>query len=93
MARLFISIEGSPNFAVLIVPLTSRGRMGRRMFPAKIYIGQITIVFGIVVASTWGATQWTAAALGFQQRLGEPWFAIAGYPRLFSFLSRRCPDR
>ncbi|MCP1834024.1 hypothetical protein ACVIHH_001296 [Bradyrhizobium sp. USDA 4518] len=52
MARLFISIEGSPNFAVLIVPLTSRGRMGRRMFPAKIYIGQITIVFGIVVAST-----------------------------------------
>ncbi|MGY4313970.1 hypothetical protein [Bradyrhizobium sp. JR3.5] len=33
------------------------------MFPAKIYIGQITAVFGIVIASTWGATQWTAAAL------------------------------
>ena len=50
------------------------------MFPAKIYVGQIAVVFGIVVASTWGATQWTAAALGFQQRLGEPWFSIVGYP-------------
>ncbi|MCK1641237.1 conjugal transfer protein TraG [Bradyrhizobium sp. 157] len=50
------------------------------MFPAKIYVGQITVVFGIVVASAWGATQWTAAALGFQERLGAPWFLIAGYP-------------
>ena len=50
------------------------------MFPAKIYVGQIAVVFGIVVASTWGATQWTAAALGYQQRLGEPWFLIVGYP-------------
>ncbi|MCP1970626.1 conjugal transfer protein TraG [Bradyrhizobium elkanii] len=50
------------------------------MFPAKIYVGQITVVFGIVIASTWGATQWTAAALGFQARLGPPWFAISGYP-------------
>jgi len=50
------------------------------MFPAKIYVGQITIVFGIVVASTWGATQWTASSLGFQARLGEPWFIVVGYP-------------
>ncbi|MEH2484144.1 conjugal transfer protein TraG [Bradyrhizobium sp. AZCC 2230] len=50
------------------------------MFPAKIYIGQITVVFGIVIASTWGATQWTAAALGFQERLGAPWFLAAGHP-------------
>ncbi|MCA6121231.1 conjugal transfer protein TraG [Bradyrhizobium sp. WSM 1704] len=50
------------------------------MFPAKIYVGQITAVLGIVVVSTWGATQWTAAALGYQQRLGEPWFLIVGYP-------------
>ncbi|WP_018316685.1 conjugal transfer protein TraG [Bradyrhizobium sp. WSM2793] len=49
------------------------------MFPAKIYVGQIAVVFGIVVVSTWGATQWTAAALGYQQRLGEPWFLIVGY--------------
>jgi type IV secretion system protein VirD4 len=50
------------------------------MFPAKIYLGQIAIVFGIVIASTWGATQWTAATLGFQARLGEPWFVVASYP-------------
>lgn len=50
------------------------------MFPAKIYVGQIAVVLGIVAASTWGATQWTAAALGYQQRLGEPWFLIVGYP-------------
>nr|WP_245285199.1 IncP-type conjugal transfer protein TraG [Bradyrhizobium sp. WSM3983] len=50
------------------------------MFPAKIYVGQIAVVFGIVVVSTWGATQWTAAALGYQQRLGEPWFLIVGHP-------------
>ncbi|TWB89913.1 type IV secretion system protein VirD4 [Bradyrhizobium macuxiense] len=50
------------------------------MFPAKIYVGQIAVVFGIVVASTWGATQWTAATLGFQPRLGAPWFAIGSYP-------------
>jgi type IV secretion system protein VirD4 len=54
--------------------------MGRRMYPARIYVGQITIVFGIVIVSTWGATQWTAAALGFQVRLGAPWFLVAGYP-------------
>ena len=54
--------------------------MGRRMYPARIYVGQITIVFGIVIVSTWGATQWTAAALGFQMRLGAPWFLVAGYP-------------
>jgi type IV secretion system protein VirD4 len=50
------------------------------MFPAKIYVGQIAAVLGIVIASTWGATQWTAAALGFQERLGSPWFLIVCYP-------------
>ncbi|WOH63635.1 conjugal transfer protein TraG [Bradyrhizobium sp. BWA-3-5] len=50
------------------------------MFPAKIYVGQITVVFAIVIASTWGATQWTAAALGFQAQLGSPWFLIADHP-------------
>jgi hypothetical protein len=59
------------EFTVFIAP-SSCGRMGRRMYPARIYVGQITIVFGIVVVSTWGATQWTAAALGYQARLGAP---------------------
>jgi type IV secretion system protein VirD4 len=54
--------------------------MGQGMFPAKIYVGQIAIVIGIVVTSTWGATQWTASALGYQDGLGSSWFTLSGYP-------------
>ena len=54
--------------------------MGRGMFPAKIYVGQIAVVFGIVVTSTWGATQWAAHARGYQDGLGSPWFTLSGYP-------------
>ena len=42
--------------------------------------GQIAVVFGIVIAGVWGATQWTAAALGYQVRLGSPWFDLLGTP-------------
>src|SRR5258706_4736934 len=42
----------------------------------KILWGQITIVVLIVLATTWGATQWTAWRLGFQPQLGQPWFQI-----------------
>jgi len=28
----------------------------------------------------WGATQWTAAALGYQARLGAPWFELLDTP-------------
>ena len=37
-----------------------------------VLFGQIAAVFGIVIAGVWGATQWTAAALGYQLRLGAP---------------------
>jgi hypothetical protein len=57
--------------ALFIAPFTSL-RMGQGMFPAKIYVGQIAVVFGIVVTSTWGATQWAAHALGYQDGLGSP---------------------
>jgi type IV secretion system protein VirD4 len=50
------------------------------MFPARIYIGQIAAVFGIVAAAIWTATQWAAAMLGHQGALGAPWFEIGGYP-------------
>ena len=43
-----------------------------------VLFGQIVAVFGIVIAGVWGATQWTAAALGYQLRLGSPWL---GSPR------------
>jgi type IV secretion system protein VirD4 len=41
-----------------------------------VLFGQIAVVFGIVIAGVWGATQWTAAALGYQLRLGSPWFDL-----------------
>jgi type IV secretion system protein VirD4 len=50
------------------------------MFPAKIYIGQIVVVFGLVLTATWAATQWAAGMLGHQPALGTPWFEIGGYP-------------
>jgi type IV secretion system protein VirD4 len=46
----------------------------------KILWGQILIVFAIVLATMWLATQWTAWRLGFQPQLGPPWFEIAGAP-------------
>lgn len=44
----------------------------------NVLFGQIAVVFGIVIAGVWGATQWTAAALGYQVRLGSPWFDCLG---------------
>ena len=50
------------------------------MTPTKVLIGQILIVFGIVLAGIWYATEWTAAALGYQMRLGAPWFLLHHVP-------------
>lgn len=46
----------------------------------QILWGQVAVVFTIVLLTTWTATQWTAWRLGFQTQLGEPWFALAGWP-------------
>jgi type IV secretion system protein VirD4 len=46
----------------------------------KILWGQIFLVTTTALAGVWGATQWTAWRLGFQQPLGPPWFLIAGEP-------------
>jgi type IV secretion system protein VirD4 len=46
----------------------------------KILWGQILVVFAIVLATLWGATEWTAWRLGFQAQLGPPWFTIADVP-------------
>ncbi|KWR77262.1 conjugal transfer protein TraG [Cupriavidus sp. IDO] len=45
-----------------------------------VLLGQIAVVLGIVIAGVWTATQWTAAALGYQVRLGVPWFDLFGTP-------------
>jgi len=48
--------------------------------PTKLLIGQILIVFAIVLAGVWGATQWAAAMLAYQPELGPPWFILGHLP-------------
>jgi len=50
------------------------------MTPTSLLIGQITIVFAIVIAGVWSATQWAAAMLGYQAQLGVPWAVLFGFP-------------
>lgn len=50
------------------------------MSAARILWGQILVVFAIVLATTWGATEWTAWRLAFQSELGLPWFKIESWP-------------
>ena len=57
------------------------------MSATKILWGQILVVTLIVLATTWGATQYVAWQLGFQAQLGTPWFKLGGvsvyYPPAF----------
>src|ERR1700730_8508278 len=46
----------------------------------NVLIGQVIIVVMIIVLGTWIATEWTAAHLGFQLRLGLPWFHMGRFP-------------
>ena len=50
------------------------------MTPTKLLIGQILIVFAIVMLGVWGATQWAAAMLAYQPELGLPWFTLGELP-------------
>jgi type IV secretion system protein VirD4 len=50
------------------------------MTAGKILWGQVSLVFLILLASVWGATQWTAAQLGYQAQLGAPWFEVFSLP-------------
>jgi len=50
------------------------------MTPTKLLIGQILIVFAIVIAGVWAATQWAAAMLGYQAQLGPSWLVMLGKP-------------
>ena len=50
------------------------------MSATKILWGQISIVFLIILATTWGATQYVARSLGYQPQLGPPWFVLFGVP-------------
>jgi len=48
--------------------------------PTKLLVGQILIVFALVVAGIWCATQWAAARLAYQPELGAPWLIIGHTP-------------
>ena len=50
------------------------------MTATKILWGQILVVFAVVLATLWGATEWTGWRLGFQPQLGPPWFTVADVP-------------
>lgn len=50
------------------------------MTPTKLLVGQIAVVFAIVILGVWAATQWCAHMLGHQPPLGTPWFVVAGWP-------------
>ena len=50
------------------------------MTPTKLLIGQILIVFAIMMLGVWAATQWAAAMLGYQPQLGAPWFIAGHWP-------------
>lgn len=50
------------------------------MTPTKFLIGQIAIVFAVVGSGLWFATEWAAWELGFQVRLGLPWFSLFKLP-------------
>jgi type IV secretion system protein VirD4 len=52
------------------------------MTPTKLLIGQTVIVFGLVIAGIWFATQWAAAMLGYQPELGAP-LAFIGSIRVY----------
>ena len=59
------------------------------MSATKILWGQITVVFLIILITTWGATQYVAWSLGFQAQLGTPWFELSGVPIYYPPAVRR----
>ncbi len=50
------------------------------MTPTKLLIGQILIVFAIILLGVWAATQWAASMLGYQPELGPPWRSVGDVP-------------
>lgn len=53
-------------------PLAPKAFGASQLSATKILWGQILVVSLIVLATTWGATEWVAWRLGFQPELGKP---------------------
>jgi type IV secretion system protein VirD4 len=50
------------------------------MTPTKLLLGQIVVVFGLVLLGIWYATEWAAWRLAWQPELGLPWFVLGRWP-------------
>ena len=50
------------------------------MSPGKVLVGQMAVVLGLALASVWDATEYVAAALGYQPQLGQSWTLLFGIP-------------
>jgi type IV secretion system protein VirD4 len=50
------------------------------MQPTKLLVGQVLIVFAIMVLGVWAATQWAAAMLAYQPELGPAWMRFGALP-------------
>ncbi|MDX1366485.1 conjugal transfer protein TraG [Pseudomonas sp.] len=50
------------------------------MQATTVLYGHVLAVLAITLSGIWSATQWTAAALDYQARLGAPWFELLGIP-------------
>jgi type IV secretion system protein VirD4 len=79
------------NTSTPIAHVSRHGRLGPHpsMTATKILWGQVLVVFLIVLAAVWGATQWVAWRLGYQPQLGQPidvWAGVPVYPPPAFFL-------
>ena len=50
------------------------------MTPTKILVGQILVVFAIMMLGVWAATQWAASMLAYQRELGSPLLIVGHLP-------------
>lgn len=50
------------------------------MSATRILWGQLLLVSVIAFGFVWGATEWTAWRLDFQDELGAPWFMLGHWP-------------
>lgn len=53
------------------------------MSPSKILIGQFLTVLAIILVAIWGATQWTAHQLDYQQRWDDLGFIGKDFLSIF----------
>ena len=46
----------------------------------RVHWNQVVLALAVVTLAVWGATQWTAARLGYQAALGRPWIVVGATP-------------